>query len=1013
MRLGPHFQKSERSRLRERTNQLTPRFDWLLIPDQVFETVQDADIKNLRAQCERSFVYYDPMKASASPSAQDQPRDDEGVDFGRYRIFPRLRLLLRDGLKVDLGTRAFDVLWVLVQASGELVSKDQLIETVWSGVVVEENNLQAQMSAIRRALGPDRGMVRTEFGLGYRLAADRYDAAGSNAERSHNGRSHLPSLPLPLTSLLGRATDLHEIERMYDKSRLVTISGAGGVGKTRVALELGRRMAPQFQNGVCLAEMAKISEDKLVGPTLAGALQIPSSDIDRADRIETTLSGHHLLLIVDNCEHIAGPIAHTVEMILRHGPSVKVLITSQEPLGIEGEQVYRLAPLAVPPVGTRDLDTAMAYPAFELFAERSAANAQALELDVEAASTICQRLDGLPLALELAGARVATLGVQGVLAGLVDRFNLLTAGRRTALSRHRTLRATVDWSYHLLSADEQRLLRRLALFGSSFDSQAARAVAAPESDDPWFCLDLLGSLVGKSLLLLDLGRPAPRYRFLESIRFYALEKLAQSGDVETTAERHAHYFLDIGRRASDDWKTLPTHEWRATYADAIDDLRAALDWSFSTKGDLRTGISMLASTTPFWIQLSLHDECRRRITQALDHRTSTLDPEDEMMLSAALGTALSWAIGPALETGAAWHKALEFARKLDASEIELQGRYGLWLYNLRSGHYDTALEHAEELLQLSSKLHDLEARAVGQRISGVAQHFLGNHDRARELIENSLRWFDVNRPQQAFRFGLDQRVAGLAFLSRLIWVQGFADEAKQMARAAVVEARELDHANTICCALAEGWCTVHALDGDIDAVRGELAGLQHIAREHGLGFWSTYGDLFALWAQMRSDGHVSTARLAAAMAAIERLKFDPEYSVLFSDIVLAAHREMLDLSTLPSISARFLTRHDETVSWGEPEFQRVAAHLESSQDATLARLRVALGVSRRQKAKAWTMRITIDLAAILADRGEQDEARAALAAVLEYPPIPNAPMDLAAATLIAARLGLTFPTDQA
>jgi DNA-binding winged helix-turn-helix (wHTH) protein len=238
--------------------------------------------------------------------AKREDRDDEGVDFGRYRIFPRLRLLLRDGVKVDIGTRAFDVLWVLVRADGELVSKDQLLDTVWSGVVVEENNLQAQMSAIRRALGADRGMIRTEFGLGYRLVAEKQRPPRSKAGTSEVKRLIPSSLPLPLTSLLGRAADHREIERLFDKSRLVTITGAGGVGKTRIAPELGRHLAEHFQDGVHLAEMATISEDELVGPTLAGAPQIPSPDIEHADRIDPVPSGRQLLVVVDNCEHRDG-----------------------------------------------------------------------------------------------------------------------------------------------------------------------------------------------------------------------------------------------------------------------------------------------------------------------------------------------------------------------------------------------------------------------------------------------------------------------------------------------------------------------------------------------------------------------------------------------------------------------------------------------------------------------------------------------------------------------------------
>jgi DNA-binding winged helix-turn-helix (wHTH) protein len=245
-------------------------------------------------------------RAGEIPRATHEDRDDEGVDFGRYRIFPRLRLLLRDGVKVDIGTRAFDVLWMLVQADGELVSKDQLLDTVWSRVVVEENNLQAQMSAIRRALGADRGMIRTEFGRGYRLVAEKQRTPRSKAEPSEVKRLTPSSLLLPLTSLLGRAADHREIERLFDKSRLVTTTGAGGVGKTGIALELGRSLAEHFQDRVNLAEMAEISEDELVGPTLAGAPQLPSPDIEHADRIDRVPSGRRLLLVVDNCEHRDG-----------------------------------------------------------------------------------------------------------------------------------------------------------------------------------------------------------------------------------------------------------------------------------------------------------------------------------------------------------------------------------------------------------------------------------------------------------------------------------------------------------------------------------------------------------------------------------------------------------------------------------------------------------------------------------------------------------------------------------
>jgi DNA-binding winged helix-turn-helix (wHTH) protein len=238
--------------------------------------------------------------------AKRKDRDDEGVDFGRYRIFPRLRLLLRDGVKINIGTRAFDVLWVLVQANGGLVSKDQLLDTVWSRVVVEENNLQAQMSAIRRALGEDRSIIRTEFGLGYRLVAEKQNAPSPKAGRPEVKRSTPSSLPLPSSSLHGRAADHRESERLFDKRHRVTITGAEGVGQTRIALELGRCLAEHFQDSRHLAEMLKISEDELVGITLAGAPQTPSPGIEHADGIEPVGSGRQLFLVVDNPEHRDG-----------------------------------------------------------------------------------------------------------------------------------------------------------------------------------------------------------------------------------------------------------------------------------------------------------------------------------------------------------------------------------------------------------------------------------------------------------------------------------------------------------------------------------------------------------------------------------------------------------------------------------------------------------------------------------------------------------------------------------
>jgi predicted ATPase/DNA-binding winged helix-turn-helix (wHTH) protein len=917
----------------------------------------------------------------------DRLRDDRSVGFGRYRLFPALRLLLRDGDRVELGARAFDVLWALVEADGKLLSKDELIDKVWAGAVVEENNLQAQMSAIRRALGPDREMISTEFGRGYRLSAAGHASAalgGACAEPIAPA-----DLPYPVTALLGRASELDDVERLIAEGRFVTLTGPGGIGKTRLAIEVGRHARAVFPDGVCLAQMAKIVESDLVWPEIEASLPAPSTGACPVGRVHPTLLDKRLLLIIDNCEHLAEPIAEAVEAVLQNAPNLHILVTAQEPLGAEGEHVYRLSPLSVPPADPQTAEAAIAHGAVQLFVERASASVRQFDFGeavVGDVSAICRRLDGMPLALELAAARVSTLGLKGVLAGLTDRFKLLTAGRRTALPRHRTLRATVDWSYNLLDDEERSLFRRLSVFAAEFTADAARHVAAPEPDEPWQAIDLLGALVAKSLLQSDLDGSAPRYRFLETIRVYALEKLADSGEVTPTARRHAEFFASVARQAAVDWKRLPTGDWGRIYQADIDDIRGAMDWAFSPDGDEEIGVDILAHSTPFWIQLSLHDECQSRLTRVLerDAIVSAIRPAQEMALQAALGTSLTWAKGPVPETGAAWTRALDLAHRISDCETQLQARYGLWLYNLRCGRYAESLAHATQMMELAQATEDPEALAAGQRIAGVSRHFLGHHAEGRRLIETALQWYQHDRAAQAFRFGLDQHVAGLAFLARILWVQGLSADAIETASAAIQKARALDHASTLCCALAEGWCMVHALNGDDEVVEQAAATLVATASRHGLGFWKAYGDIFGLWVAARQSAEaVPSDRLDTVIAVVNDIRFDAGYSTLLADLLLACRRAGRDAPILSMLAAEFATKGQEDAHWAAPEFLRVGAELALVEEATShERLATALSLARRQGAPAWELKIAIDFAGALIKDDRLAEARAVLARVL-------------------------------
>jgi tetratricopeptide (TPR) repeat protein len=417
--------------------------------------------------------------------------------------------------------------------------------------------------------------------------------------------------------------------------------------------------------------------------------------------------------------------------------------------------------------------------------------------------------------------------------------------------------------------------------------EAAHCVAGPDIEDQWRIIDLLGNLVGKSLLHLDVSAPTPRYRFLETIRLYALDELAGSGETDLTARRHASYFQRISEQAVADWKRQATEDWRQVYRGYVDDVRAALKWAFSENGDKEMVVRTLQNSIPFWVEFSLHDECRRWVSIALDKHgvTETTGTHEEMVLRAALGRSLSWARGPVAETRAAWSRALDLARELGDTEIELQARYGLWLFSFRTGHYSEALRFATEMMTLATEAKDDEAFATAQRIAGVSRHSLGDHAEGRALIERALIWFEQNRPQSTFRFGLDQHAAGLAFLARILWVQRYTTDAGKTANLAVERALALDHASTLCCALAEGLCMVSALNQNLDTLETAAQTLTRTASQHGLHFWKAYGDLYELWAMMQHKEKSASERITSVIRLLDEMQFNLWYTPFVADVL--------------------------------------------------------------------------------------------------------------------------------
>jgi len=482
-----------------------------------------------------------------------------GLAFGRFQVLPERRELLADGRPVKLGGRAFDLLMALIEPRGAVVSKDALMARAWPGRIIEENSLAAQISALRAAFGAERELIRSVPGRGYhftgeiRILSASPDRGGAGVATAEPASVAPPTnISEPVSELIGRDAEVEEVLHLAGAYRLVTLTGAGGVGKTTLALALARELRPRFADGVWLAECSDLTDPGLVPAAVAAAigLELGGGEVS-AQCVAQALADRRLLLVLDTCEHVIEAAAAMAEAMLGAGSALHIIATSREPLRADGEWVYPVQPLAVPAADVTADDDPMRYAAVRLFIERARAAEPHFAPDrrlLAMIAAICRRLDGIPLAIELAAARAATLGIEALAAPLDDRLRLLTGGRRTASPRHQALRATLDWSYELLAEPERAILGRLAVFAGAFSLEAAAAIAAsPELAAPDVIEGLLG-LVAKSLVVAGGEGAVARYRMLRTTRAYAFEKLEESGERDRVARRHAEYCRDPSSR---------------------------------------------------------------------------------------------------------------------------------------------------------------------------------------------------------------------------------------------------------------------------------------------------------------------------------------------------------------------------------------------------------------------------------------------------------------------------------
>ena len=432
-------------------------------------------------------------------------------------------------------------------------------------------------------------------------------------------------------------------------------------------------------------------------------------------------------------------------------------------------------------------------------------------------------------------------------ARLDDRFRLLTGGSRTALPRHQTMRATLDWSYELLSESDRAVLRRLGIFVGAFTLDAASAVAASADISASEVVDSVASLVGKSLVSADVGGAIVQYRLLETTRAYAREKLIESAEFDHVARRHAEYFQDLFQRADAEFETRPTAEWLTAYRPHIDDVRLALDWAFSRNGDVGIGVALTAATVPLWTHLSLLAECRARVEQATESlgRQVPHDPRRDMRLYLALGHAiLHTRAGGAAEMSAAFTKALELAEIVDDTRYRLGALLGLYAHRLTTGEYRVALGLAEKFRTIAAETADRSDVPIGNRLIGLALHILGDQPGARQHLEPLVRSrFAAARPSQIL-YQYDQRVLLDCYYARVLWLQGCGDQAKGLTESLIDYVRTKDHALSLLYALLIAACPIALYVGDLTTVDHHVKLAYELAARHALEVWTVWAQCF-------------------------------------------------------------------------------------------------------------------------------------------------------------------------
>jgi len=931
----------------------------------------------------------------ARPTSDDTERasPDTGVaSFGPFQLSTAARLLARGGVPVHLGGRALSLLIALVGSAGQIIGKKELMARAWPGAIVDEGSLRVHMVAIRKALGDGQSGARyvtnvTSQGYCFVAPVTRMQPPALPDVRAVPSDS-ANGLPAPPLRMVGREITVSLIQAELLRRRFVTIAGPGGMGKTTVAAAVAHALLPDFEGAVCFVDLAAVSEDGYVAGTLAATLGL--ADSNAASGIVNFLRDKRMLIVLDSCEHIIGAAAELAERIFREAPQVHILATSREALRVEGEQVQQLLPLACPPDGDAlKAEEAMAYAAVQLFVDRAAVGANRFVLtdaDAPAVARICRELDGIALAIELAAGRLDAYGVQGIAAMLNKSIAVLWHGRRTAVPRHQTMSAALEWSHNLLPDVERAVLRRLSVFVGVFPLVAARSVAGLNDTGDAEVVEAIANLVAKSLLTGEAGGKAMSYRMLDSTRVYALRKLVECGEAFAVASRHAAYYRLVLEGTS-----LPApgadKNRLVQQAGILGNVRAALDWSLSDGGDMQIGTALAAAAAPLLLEISLLSECRAWMEKAIAGLSDDMrGTRREMELQASLGQSLMFTGGNGDAARSAFSRSLEIAQALEDLPFlfRLLGGFGTWL--AWTGDFRGALELARQAESVAQRMDDPVAQVRADAMLGVALDLTGDIAEANKRCEAALQGPAAAHRGREIRPGFNHRIFALCGKARYHWLRGECDHAAAVAQYTIEQAELLEHPVSLCIALI--WAgSVFLWRGEWSRQEEALDRLLALATKHSLPPYA------AVALGLKGEVQVKRGRpdlgvnlLRDSLQAVRANRYEMRTGGLIHALAEGLNHLQQHAEARATIEEAISLTERQGGYFHMPEILRVKGEIVSSTpggDAQLADqcFHDAIQWSQRQSALSWELRAASSLARHWFKQGRIDPARRLLAPV--------------------------------